>query len=176
MNRYKINFDKTVNLLTPWYLGGRRFILLVQSLIQPLQEVNDAFLEYAKEIRIETNMTSQIFPFTWYLNHKYSSYFADPTDEIQIISQSQPTGVAIYHESANTTHSFKIIEQSEGIDTTKLYLQSDNSENSMSTYSFEVKVPKLADSVDKAEFTVLLKSTIERYRLAGKSYKIEISE
>ena len=74
--RYAINFDKTINRLVPYYIGGRRLILYLQALMKPLQEANDAFVEYAKETRIEASMTSQKFKFEWFLNRKFSKYFA----------------------------------------------------------------------------------------------------
>lgn len=59
--RYFINFDKTVNQFVPHYLGGRKLILFLQSILVPLQQLNKEFSEWAKEKRIEASMTSQIF-------------------------------------------------------------------------------------------------------------------
>lgn len=75
--RYFINFDKTINQLVPYYIGGRKLILYLQALMSPLRRVNDDFVEYAKETRIEAAMTSQIFKFEWYLNRKFKKYFAN---------------------------------------------------------------------------------------------------
>ena len=47
--RYSINFDKTINQLTPHYIGGRKLILLMQALVSPLQILNKDFAEYAVE-------------------------------------------------------------------------------------------------------------------------------
>ena len=73
--RYYINFDKTVNQLVPYYIGGRKLILYLQALLHPLRKLNDDFIAYAKETRIEAAMTSQIFKFEWYLNRKFKQYF-----------------------------------------------------------------------------------------------------
>ena len=70
--RYYINFDKTINQLVPYYIGGRKLILYLQALMSPLRRLNDDFVSYAKETRIEAAMTSQIFKFEWFLNHKFS--------------------------------------------------------------------------------------------------------
>ena len=35
MKRYKLPIDKLVNRLVPYYLNGRRYILLLQSLVYP---------------------------------------------------------------------------------------------------------------------------------------------
>lgn len=41
--RYKLSTDYLTNCLVPHYLSGRRFILWVQSLVWPLQTLNDRF-------------------------------------------------------------------------------------------------------------------------------------
>ena len=51
--RYKLSTDYLTNCLVPHYLSGRRFILWVQSLVWPLQTLNDRFCEFAREKRIE---------------------------------------------------------------------------------------------------------------------------
>ena len=70
-----INFDKLVNQLTPHYLGGRKYVLWLQSLCHPLKSLNDAFKEWAVEKRIEASMTSQTIMLEWFLNHKFNKYF-----------------------------------------------------------------------------------------------------
>lgn len=37
MRSYKIDTDKMVNQLVPHYLGGRRLVLFLQSLLAPLK-------------------------------------------------------------------------------------------------------------------------------------------
>lgn len=104
--RYFINFDKTINQLVPYYLGGRKLILYLQALMSPLRKLNDGFVEYAKETRIEASMTSQIFKFEWYLNRKFSKYFLN--GGVISIKNSEGLGVPIYNESANI-HEFKCV-------------------------------------------------------------------
>ena len=97
--RYYINFDKTINQLVPYYIGGRKLILYLQALMSPLRRLNDDFVSYAKETRIEAAMTSQIFKFEWFLNHKFSKYFAHGGSIS--IKNTAVLGVPIYKESAN---------------------------------------------------------------------------
>lgn len=98
--RYTINFDKTVNQLTPHYIGGRKLILLMQALVFPLRSLNADFSNYAREKRIEAAMTSQILPFTWYLNRKFKKFFLNKNAKITITNIST-LGVPIYNESAD---------------------------------------------------------------------------
>lgn len=98
--RYSINFDKTINQLTPHYIGGRKLILLMQALVSPLQILNNDFSEYAVEKRIEASMTSQILPFTWFLNRKFKKYFLQKSGRITITNLAT-LGVPLYNESAD---------------------------------------------------------------------------
>ena len=63
--RYKLPIDKLVNQLVPHYLGGRKYILFIQSLVYPLKIINDRFIDFAKERHIEARMTSQVMYFEW---------------------------------------------------------------------------------------------------------------
>ena len=40
MRSYRINMDRLVNQLVPHYLGGRKLILFLQSILQPLNSLN----------------------------------------------------------------------------------------------------------------------------------------
>lgn len=40
-NRYRLPTDRLINRLTPHYLSGRRYLLLLGSLVWPLQSLND---------------------------------------------------------------------------------------------------------------------------------------
>ena len=172
--RYSIGFDRLVNQLVPHYIGGRRLILYLQALVSPLQALNDAFVEWAKETRIEASMTSQIFKFEWFLNRKFSRYFVDPDDRIVIIHE-KTTGVPLYL-------------QDENVQSSPLYNQNGDSQGSVSdntpfyysnetivpvNYSFEVHAPLADDSlITHSEYDRQLRYWIERYRLASKTYNI----
>lgn len=100
MDRYKIFFDKTINQLTPWFIGGRKLILYIQSLIKPLQSVNNIFSNWAMETRIEASMTSQVIKLQWFLDRKFSQYFLSK-DLNFTIKDGSNFGSAIYNENAD---------------------------------------------------------------------------
>lgn len=190
--RYKINFDKTINQLIPYYLGGRRLILFLQSCMKPLQIVNDAFATYAKETRIETSMTSQIFKFEWFLNRKFKKYFEDSSALI-VIKNGEKLGRALYNESASAISNvdqFKLWQQTEETEShtaTSLYYSDEKTVGS--SYSFLVCVPKLWEQKDGAgkptgqlidgitidQFKKMLAYWVDKYKLAGKTYQIIIN-
>lgn len=190
--RYKINFDKTINQLIPYYLGGRRLILFLQSCMKPLQKVNDAFITYAKETRIEAAMTSQIFKLEWFLNRKFKKYFDNPSALIAI-KNGEKLGQAMYNESASgisEADQFKLWKQTgETTEHTDIALYHGNERTEGSSHSFLVCVPKLwekkdsfgqptgqlVDGISVSQFQKMLAYWIDKYKLAGKTYKIIIN-
>ena len=67
MRSYRINTDRMVNQLVPHYLGGRKLILFLQALLQPLNSLNVKWKEWADEKRIEAAMTSQVIMMEYFL-------------------------------------------------------------------------------------------------------------
>lgn len=170
--RYYINFDKTINQLTPAYIGGRKLILFMQSLAHPLRALNDAFVEWAKETRIDASMTSQIFKFEWYLNRKFSKYFANQSNRIAI-TNVVPTGVPIYAESASITQSDNMLlhMESEGIKDKPMYFQNEKTQGN--SYSFIVHSPEINTSLITIDaYKAMLSYYVDRYKLANKTYTI----
>lgn len=182
--RYKINFDKTINQLVPYYLGGRKLILFLQSCIKPLQSVNDSFVEWAKETRIEASMTSQIFKFEWFLNRKFKKYFADQNERITIINGGK-MGTPIYYQSATDipdSEQFIIFGQEEEGESKKLYYSNELTEDA--AFSFTVSCPKLLKSeegllvggITEKEFLSMVSFYVNKYRISGKTYNITIDK
>lgn len=172
--RYFINFDKTINQLVPYYLGGRKLILYLQALMSPLRQLNDDFVSYAKETRIEATMTSQMFKFEWYLNHKFSKYFANG-GRISI-KNSEGLGTPIYKESANIDDSqnMLIYYGSETDIARQLVLYRSDEQTEESTVSFVVTTPQIDTKlISEQKYTAMLKYVIDRYRLANKTYIIK---
>lgn len=190
--RYKINFDKVINQLIPYYLGGRRLILFLQSCVKPLQRVNDVFVTYAKETRIEASMTSQIFKLEWFLNRKFRKYFENPSALI-VIKNGEKLGQAMYNESASAisdADQFKLWKQTEETESHTDIALYHTDENTVGvSHSFLVCVPKLweqKDSADKPtgqlidgisveQFKKMLAYWVDKYKLAGKTYQIIIN-
>ena len=180
--RYAINFDRTINQLVPYYLGGRRLILFLQSCIKPLQAVNKTFVDWAKETRIEASMTSQIFKLEWFLNRKFSKYFDDPSQRITI-KNGEKTGTPIYNQSAQdvlSTEQFILHSKAENSSQNAvLYHSNELTENS--SYSFIVNCPKLwksptsgllRDGISENELLTMIAFYIDKYKISGKTYTI----
>lgn len=172
--RYYINFDKTVNQLVPYYIGGRKLILYLQALLHPLRKLNDDFIAYAKETRIEAAMTSQIFKFEWYLNQKFKQYFIHGGKIT--IKNSEVLGTPIYKESANISDSENILifKGTETNNSKQLILYRSDEQTDESTVSFVVTTPQIDTRlISEQKYIAMLKYAIDRYRLANKTYIIK---
>lgn len=179
MKRYHINFDRLMNMLSPSYLRSRKFVLLLQSLVYPLQSLNEKFVLFAKEHQIETYMTSQNIWFTWYLNHKFSKYLVDANDSISIEDAAE-IGVPVYRKDDPNMEPCTIWyindDWSSLIGTDEepkvFYHKSEN--KLINQASFTINVPKINISQD--DFVPMLVSVVNMYKIAGKTFRIIISE
>lgn len=174
--RYYINFDKTINQFVPHYLGGRKLILLLQALMRPLRDVNDAFVEWAKETRIEASMTSQTFKFEWFLNRKFKKYFINSKGRISI-KNGEKLGVPIYHQSADIADADNMLlyQESEGKRQGEPLFYADEKTDE-SSVSFTVFTPQINESlITREAYLAMLSYYVDKYRLAGKTYNIKFN-
>lgn len=176
MKRYKLPIDKLVNRLVPYYLNGRRYILLLQSLAYPLQTLNGRFMAFAKEKHIEARMTSQVICFEWYLNYKFGRYLVDVSDRI-FLSENVSLGVDLYHENAVHGRPFTVWKEGEAVLTglpeempREFYYIAE--ERAINKVSFMVNVPPI--TIPTQEFVYLLSHVVNTYKVAGKTYLIKI--
>jgi hypothetical protein len=174
--RYRLPTDKLINRLVPYYLSGRRYILLLQSFVWPLKTLSDNFEKFAREKHIEARMTSQILYFEWYLNYKFSRYFANTEDRI-FITESTSLGVDIYHEDAINSKPFTVWREGEAITTInpleeprEFYRLAE--EKMINKVSFIVNVPQI--TITTKELVYMLSFVVNTYRTAGKTYLIKI--
>ena len=162
MKRYKLPTDKLINRLVPYYLSGRRYNLLMQSLVYPLQVLNERFMAFAREKHIEARMTSQVICFEWYLNYKFGRYLADASDRI-FLSESVSLGVDLYHEDAVHGRPFTVWKEGEAVLTGR---------PEEMPREFVVNVPPI--TIPTQEFVYLLSHVVNTYKVAGKTYLIKI--
>lgn len=179
MSRYSINFDRLINMLVPYYLRTRKYVLFLQALVSPLQDKNKEFINFAKEKKIEAAMTSQVILFTWYLNHKYNKYFVDPTDSI-VIEDIIDIGVPVYRRADPNQTPYTVWFVTDNWDSVKdtdeeppifFYKQENILINKT---SFSVAVPAI--NISQEDFVPMIANTVKMYRIAGKTFQIKISE
>lgn len=175
--RYWINIDKTVNQLVPYYLGGRKLILYLQAILHPLQGLSDRFSSWAKETRIEASMTSQVFKLEWFLNRRFSKYFMDPDERITF-SNAIKTGLALYYQDSGVTLADNPVMTTQQHHTPSSPILRYISETpDECSFSFLVSSPRIdTRKIRTEDYLSQLQYWIDRYRIAGKTYKIIINQ
>lgn len=174
--RYYINFDKTINQLSTYYLSGRKLILYLQALMKPLQDLNISFVEWAKETKIEATMTSQIIKLEWFLNWKFRKYFIDSSNLISI-KNGQRLGVPIYNQSADISKAENLLlkHESEGVrESTVLNYRDEKTDKN--TCSFIVYSPQINSKlISTEEYVAMLTYYVDKYKISGKTYRIKFN-
>ena len=174
MRSHKINVDRLVNQLVPHYLGGRRLILFLQSCLKPLQTANDRWAEWVQEKKVEASLTSQVILMEYYLNKKFKKYFKDQ-DKCIIISDGTVPGVPIYFHSAGENIS-KFVLYNENENGKKQPFQWQNEKSSSNDISFIVFCPYVnTNIITEKELSGMISYVIDKYKVAGKSYRIEFN-
>lgn len=182
--RYKIDFDTAINQLTPFFMRGRKLVLYLQALLYPLKAVNDEFVEYAKETRLDAQMTSQVILFEEYLTRKFRKYFANP-DSRFVIESYKVIGTPLQLASSPNAKSTYIYTQEEETPTTKgnfiAYGERDGVDESTddevitNQCSFVVVAPAIKANceITTDEYIELVRFLVDKYKLANKTYKIK---
>lgn len=179
-NRYHINFDRLANMLTPSYLRKRKYIMIMQAILSPLQAMNEEFVEYVTEHKIEAAMTSQVIMLEWYLNHKFSKYLVDQNDHITL-DDPVDVGVPIYRKGDPNMQPSTIWYVNVGwpdeVNGTEeepkpFYYKAEN--KIINETSFTVTVPPI--KIRQEDFVPMVSLVVNMYKIAGKTFRVKITE
>lgn len=170
MNRYKINTDGIANQTTPWILKSKRMILIIQSLLYPIQKMGDRFNIWANEKAIEASVTSQTGYFEWFLNRKFKMYF-EADGRISLLNTIN-VGTPVFNEDEKGK---SILYTADGNlkDAHPVYRVYENTGDL--AYSFLVLVPKVS-KIPQEEFNDMVAYWVDKYKVVGKTYKIKVEK
>lgn len=175
MKQYKVNTDRLANFLIPSIMGGRKNVLWMQSLLYPLQVINERMQSFFNERIIDSCVTSQVGWFEWYLSEKMKNHFVDPNDMIRIVHYTD-NGVPFFYPNEIGLIPYVVYLQGENTDAAIPYekpkpLEFKNERTSTINSSFLVLVPPI--KVSENVFNSEIQYHINKYRIGGKTYKIK---
>lgn len=168
MRSYRIDMDILANRLIPHYLGGRKLVLFVQSLLSPLDKLNKWWEEWAYEKRMEAAMTSQPILMENYLTRKFKKYLTDPNGRITI-TDTPLNGVPLYWQSSGSMADSPVMyQQSEGKQTVFRW---QDERTDFGDASFTVNCPAIrTGSISQKEMAAMITYRVKQYCLAGKKF------
>jgi len=179
MDRYRLFTDKLANMLVPVFIRGRSHVLWIQSLISPLNTINNEFQAFRVEKAIEASATSQVKYFEWYLDRRFSRYFLDSDNHIKIVHYVD-LGVPIFNDGEIGEIENYIWDESEEAD----WLAGPADEMPKPIYfehesltqigaNFKVVVPEL--NIPFADLSKMMSAEINKYVLGGRTYTISLT-
>lgn len=173
MRSYKIDTDRLVNQLVPHYLGGRKLVLYLQSLLAPLKSLGAMWEEWATNKRIEAAMTSQVIMLEYFLNRKFNTYLLDPSLRI-VISDGSTPGVPLYWEKASSNKSDMVLYAKNENASKKQALRWKDEKTATTDYSFVVHCPAInTKKISEEELTAIISYYVDLYRIAGKKFIVK---
>lgn len=176
MRSYHINTDRLVNQLLPHYLGGRKLVLLLQSMLTPLKTLGVKWEQWANNTRMEAAMTSQIILFENFLNKRFSKYLLDPTEKI-LISDGELPGLPLYWEALNSSISYMTLYSVSEQSSNNPSLRWRDEKLTSSDVSFIVVCPPVnTQIISEEELTAMISYYVNRYKIAGKKYVVTYNE
>lgn len=160
MTNYNFNVKKFVRDFFPYILRKTKLLALMESVALPIQTLVFAFLVYVETTRYNLKITGQTIVLQNYLN--------DKMDFIQrriIIIHPQITQNFIWNKTENQSPDFVSFKN-------EIYSSpfvKNKNENINGIADFVVKIP-----LDISLQIPKIKAFIENYKLAGKTYQIQI--
>ncbi len=154
----KVNFPNLVRQLLPAHRRQPVRLWWLRKLVSPLVKLYDDFAAWRTDVRFRINLTSQVRVLEGYLNQKY-----DPTGSIRIVVFDDGL-LWVGLEIEGDNYHPRIGLESEPDSLVAIPLENEI-RNSLGDVDFVVYIPAEVD-------IALILAEIEKYRLAGMTYKI----
>ena len=179
--RYDIDNNKVICRVIPFYLRGRKLILLMEACAHPLKSIHIEFKKWALERMIEASTTSQAMSLQWYLTHVFQSLFIDKKQQFRIIPDTLSLGAVIYDKEEPKTHSDNTYLYNKTNDpaiefTEQMILRyKDETENSYNA-DIIINAPKIQETAeyDNDNYINDIRKRVDKYMTTRIAYEIKI--
>ena len=169
---FNINYINFFRRLIPYFLRGDDTLSLFNTCAKPLQDINGELVAFRDDISFKMAFNAQIIYLEKYLNTVYPNGLTYPNNihiidganiEFDYLYNYDEAQIPIYLRNYNEAGSLKYL--------------SNNTEQTSNVFSFIVKVPlSVQNGVDwngNAFNETILRSQINYYNIAGKTYNVE---
>jgi hypothetical protein len=169
---FKVNFTDFVRKLIPYFLRKEKNLAFVNSFIKPIQEVNDDLNVFRDDIAFKMAFNSQIIYLEQFLNTVYPNGLIYPNN-IHIVDGANVEYVYLYNYAEGQKENYLYNDSEAG---TRTYLNN-YLELADAGISYFVRIPNsVKNGVDWKGNPFdenVLKSQLNYYNTAGKTYKIQ---
>lgn len=158
IRKIRVGVLDSVILFLPKHKRQIYRVAFLKGLLAGYNTSENEYYDWRDEMIIRAKVTGQTASLQWYLNHLY-----DPVQQRILITDTVPVGDGISLESENMDSIIAGIETESGEDGVPFYLEGES--NGSLPKDFRVLAPSTINEG-------LLKSTINLYNIAHKSYDV----
>lgn len=185
-SQFKIDINKAICRLLPFYLRGRRIILFLEGIAKPLDNFNNgenSFASWADKTLLSASMSAQPMRLEWYLNHLYKEKWQLKSNIT--VTNYAPTQTVIYRRdecSENGDANGKNTPLSPNMIPLIVYTKDERKHPSTIKIKEEVagigtnvliNIPKITNaSLDVDKCVKELQNTINKYMPIGATYLV----
>lgn len=177
MRSYRIDTNRLINELVPHYLGGRRLVLYLQALMEPLNTLNRRWKVLADDMRLEASTTSQVILIEHVLNRKFGKYLKDKARRIVISDGDGAGGVPLYsQESDGSDDTLVLYGDDEAQDATHASkpFRFNGEKMPDGDISFTVSCPAFDSAkITEQELTAMITNHVNKFKLAGETFNVK---
>lgn len=169
---FNIDYFDFIRKLIPWFLRQPRIIALARSIIKPLQTVNDGFVVFRDAIAFKLAFNSQIIYLEKYLNTVYPNPYTYPNN-IHILDGANVEFNFVWNDIENQAETWLFND----VETSNPFYFENYSEQTSGVFSYIIRVPNYvttSNDYNGQDFNeTVMRSRVNFYNLAGKTYNIE---
>jgi hypothetical protein len=167
---FEVNFKQLFANIRPYFLGGEKFVGILDALAKGLKTVNDKFNVFRNDTRFLLAFNMQIIYIEKYLNEVYPNPYLYPNN-IHILDSSNVMYKYIYNFLENQSPDY-VRNNSELAQ--PFYFRNNSEQISQ---DFIIKIPTYCqtsnDYIGQPFSEITLKKRVNFYNLGGKKYEIQ---
>lgn len=165
---YRLSLLTLICRLLPFYLKGKRAVLLLLAMLSPIKSLHDRFLDFAQKQHEEARFLPQVIALEEKLTTELSHYFLNPEDRFKIdlfAHKEYPLRSRFLKEKKDVPFLYNHYEYNND-EEKKPYKAYFRHEVTGSTLNhFNLKAPSLADPEKKDEYIIAIKSLINKFTM-----------
>ena len=179
-NIYDIDNTKIICRILPFFARGKRMILFLKAIANPLRRLHKIFLKWAYLMILKAKMTSQTDILIWYLNYTFRYLFQDKNDSFEIIQDKELEYLIIYNKEEMTeleilgsSRIFNVTEQNFIKEFSRPMMEYDDR---LSPNIITIVAPLINTTEDYTDikYKIDIKKTVDEYKASFINYKIVI--
>ena len=179
VNFTSIDNVKIISRLLPFWLKGKKAILFLSAILNPLKAVHNNFRAWALEHFIIAHITAQKQSLEWYLTYRLKEHFVHEDDMFEVIQDvGTPENIIFFNRESNSIDTYTApVFFADEADDTEMIIYS-KGEIHEATKIANIYAPAIVQTLSYAESDYIrdINTILRRFMTNFRQYNIIISE